>query len=204
MPTEPTHFDPDAELLIREGAVSEYQTEAWFSHDEAYRYALWWKWDASLPPLVACMLNPSTATETVLDPTIRGMLARAKGWGYGALITVNLFAYRATDPRDMKAAPDPVGEHNDAVCAILLDYAKEDEGALFCGWGTHGTHMGRADRFKSLAAKTLIPAYTLRVTKDNHPGHPLYIPMNEPLKPFPIHATRYAPRPRSHHAPAPA
>lgn len=200
MPTELLHFDPDAELVIREGRVKDYSTEAWFSEDEAYRYALWWKWDDSLSPLLVCMLNPSTATEVNLDPTITGMLARAAAWGYGALIVINLFAFRATAPADMKAAADPVGPHNDAVCSLLLEYASDDKGALLCGWGAHGSFMGRDTAFKQMAARSLVPTYALRFTKDGHPGHPLYIPRADPLIPFPLAAQRYAARPRTPYA----
>ena len=45
-----------------------------FSDDDAHRYSLAWIWDRALPPLVVCMLNPSTATHENLDPTISGLI----------------------------------------------------------------------------------------------------------------------------------
>lgn len=192
----PPHFDPDQQLRIYDAATPSHRVEVWFSECEAYRYALWFSWNDVLPPLIACLLNPSTATHEQTDPTIDGMLARARQWNYGALIVINLFASRATDPKNMKAAPDPVGAHNDDVCKLLLDYALADNGALLCGWGAHGSFMGRDRAFKQLAARSCVPAFALRYTKDGHPGHPLYIPRAAPLLDFPLTASRYTARPR--------
>jgi hypothetical protein len=55
------------------------------------------------------MLNPSTATEVQNDPTVERCERRARALGFGAFRVLNIFAWRATDPRDMRAAADPVG-----------------------------------------------------------------------------------------------
>ena len=73
------------------------------SDDGLYRYILTRTWDRSLPALVFCMLNPSTADATVDDPTIRKCIGFAQRLGYGGIIVVNLFAYRATKPRELYA-----------------------------------------------------------------------------------------------------
>ena len=54
------------------------------------------------------MLNPSTADDRRDDPTIRRCMAFACAWGYSALER-NLFAWRATDPRELLVASDPTG-----------------------------------------------------------------------------------------------
>lgn len=114
-------------------------------------------------------LNPSTADETLDDPTIRRCIAFAKAWGYGGLCMANLFAFRATDPAVMKAHPAPIGPENDMKLTMLA----VDAGIVIAAWGAHGTHLGRGERVKhALAAKL----HYLRLTKDGHPGHPLYLP----------------------------
>jgi hypothetical protein len=90
-----------------------------FDEDERYRYHLAWTWGEG-PPLVAWMLNPSTATHEVLDPTIAGLVKRARAWEYGGVEVVNLFALRATDPRLMRAHPDPIGPENDLMIRRVL------------------------------------------------------------------------------------
>ena len=132
-----------------------------------YRYTLWRKWGAG----GTCNfigLNPSTADATLDDPTIRRCIGFARAWGYGGLMMTNLFAWRATDPRNMLAADDPVGPDNDQTLrATWLNAA-----ITVAAWGAHGTHQGRGAHVRAM-----LPAlHYLRLTKDGHPGHPLYLP----------------------------
>lgn len=121
-------------------------------------------------------LNPSTADETDDDPTIRRCIGYAKAWGYSGVRMVNLFAYRATKPADLLLAPEPVGPENDAW---LLGFA-EDAGLVVAGWGVYGAHLAR-----DTTVKRLLPnLHYLRMTKDGHPGHPLYLPKTLVPQPF--------------------
>jgi hypothetical protein len=79
-------------------------------------------------------LNPSTADETIDDPTIRRCVIFAKDWGYGALCMTNLFAFRATDPAIMKAHPEPVGESNDGT----LEELALSTVVVVAAWGVGG------------------------------------------------------------------
>ncbi len=154
--------------------LREIERTASFSADRRYRWTLRRRWG---PGAYAAFigLNPSTADETQDDPTIRRCIGFARAWGFDALCMVNLFAYRATDPAEMKRAIDPVGDLNDAT---LIDVAR-DAGMVVAAWGAHGTHMGRDKSVRSLIPKL----HFLRLTKDGHPGHPLYLPASlEPLR----------------------
>lgn len=95
------------------------QGEATFSGCGRYRYRLTRELNGALfagsgRAITFIMLNPSTADANADDPTIRRCKGFARGWGYGRLIIVNLFAFRATDPRDMwkahEGGVDIVGE----------------------------------------------------------------------------------------------
>src|SRR4051812_1134607 len=90
-------------LLIDSGAI--------FSDCGKYRYLLWRKWSDG-PTLNMLMLNPSKAGEIDNDPTVARQITRAQMLGMGGLIVTNIFAYVATDPKDMKAAVEPVGPEN--------------------------------------------------------------------------------------------
>lgn len=140
-----------------------------FSECRTYRYALWRRWEEDHADYAMFVgLNPSTADETNDDPTIRRCIAYAKEWGYSGLCMTNIFAFRATDPDVMKAVNDPIGPENDR----WLRKCAEGAGVVVAAWGTHGTHMQRAS-----AVQRLLPMLSyLRLTKDGHPGHPLYLP----------------------------
>lgn len=142
-----------------------------------YRYELWRRW-AEGPHVLFIMLNPSTADAENDDATIRKCIAYAKRWGFGALCVGNLFAFRATDPMEMKAASDPIGPENDATLAKLAGSA----GVIVAAWGVHGAHMGRA----MAVAKTLPTIKALHITKDGSPGHPLYLKSYAQPHPFKI------------------
>lgn len=148
------------------------EKSARFSPCRRYRYSLWRNWRGLLPETKGYAmfvgLNPSTADETNDDPTIRRCIAFAQAWGYEGLCMTNLFAFRATAPADMIAADDPVGPENDQT---LRDLA-ESAGVVVAAWGVHGTHGGRHN-----AVRAMLPRlHYLRLTKDGHPGHPLYLP----------------------------
>lgn len=149
-----------------------------FSPCRRYRYTLWREWTLPLhlsdPSRYAVFigLNPSTADETNNDPTIRRCIDFANRWGYGALCVVNLFAWRDTKPTNMKKADDPVGPLND----FHLFQVVRDSGITVAAWGTHGTHLGRAAKVRSLFREAGFPIHRLRLNDDGSPEHPLYIP----------------------------
>ena len=147
-----------------------------FSPCRTYRYTLWREWIGGDGYAMFVGLNPSTADETQDDPTIRRCIAFAKAWGYAGLCMTNLFAFRATDPKDMKAAADPVGPENDYHLLRLW----ADAGVVVAAWGANGTHRGR----DAEVAKMLRPLHCLALTKDGHPGHPLYL--RKTLTPVPM------------------
>lgn len=92
--------------------------------------------------------------------------------GFGAFQVTNIFAWRDTDPKGMKAAADPVGPHNDA--AILDGVAWADD--VIAAWGTHGAHLARGAAVETLLRSTNRPLFHLGLSKAGHPKHPLYLP----------------------------
>jgi hypothetical protein len=121
-------------------------------------------------------LNPSTADEISDDNTVRRCINFSKDWGYGGFCMTNIFAFRATDPRDMKAQEDPVGPDNDKW---LLSVYK-DAGLVVAAWGTHG---GFLERDKQVL-KLLGQIQCLGVNQDRSPKHPLYLKKNCEPKPY--------------------
>lgn len=145
---------------------------ATYSDDLEYRYDLVRTWDGGAGRINFVMLNPSTATELANDPTVERCERRARALGYGAFRVTNIFAYRATDPRDMRAHPDPVGgEANDTAIREAALWADR----VVCAWGTHGAHLSRGPAVERLLRGTGRELTTLGLSKHGHPKHPLYI-----------------------------
>lgn len=155
--------------------------QAIFSDDRVYRYVLHRVWDETKPAMMMIGLNPSTADENRLDPTLRRVVGFAVREGCGQLYMTNLFAFRATDPKVMKADSHPVGTDND----YWLHECAKKSAIVVCGWGTHGGHMSRATTVLALLGEWNIPTTALKITAAGHPGHPLYLPADAPLVPFP-------------------
>ncbi|HWA39424.1 MAG TPA: DUF1643 domain-containing protein [Burkholderiales bacterium] len=148
------------------------ESGALFSRCRRWRYLLWRQWDAAKPAANFLMLNPSTADELRLDPSCTRARNYAQAWGYGALIVTNLFGWRATDPADMKAAPDPVGRGNDAA---ILGAARE-AGLVVCAWGNHGSHLERSGAVVAALRRAGVRLHYLRMNGGGVPAHPLYLP----------------------------
>lgn len=158
------------------------RSEAFYSTCGGYRYGLRRVWREGADEVLFVMLNPSTADETRNDPTIERCQRRAEAMGFGGLRIANLFAYRATHPRDLKAAPAPVGPGNDA---LLRDWAR-GAALTVAGWGVHGGLLNRGPE----VAGWLGPASHLGLTRDGHPRHPLYVAYATAPMPWP-EARRY-------------
>jgi hypothetical protein len=148
-----------------------------FSPDRRHRYTLWREWIGGNGYAMFVGLNPSTADEVQDDPTIRRCIAYAKRWGYAGYCMTNIFAFRATDPRVMFAAPDPIGAENDHY---LVECAK-GAGIVVAAWGAHGAYMNRG----AAVAQLLPDLHYLRLTKGGFPGHPLYLPSRLVPTPWP-------------------
>jgi hypothetical protein len=87
--------------------------DAVLSDDGRYRYRLSRRWTEG-PTLHWVMLNPSTADADKDDPTIRRCVGFATHNGFGSISVCNLFALRATNPRELiPACSAAVGPAND-------------------------------------------------------------------------------------------
>lgn len=142
---------------------------AWL--DGRYRYLLWRRW-AEADSLLFIMLNPSTADAAQDDPTIRRCIGFARRWGFGGVEVVNLFAWRATLPRELAKARDPVGPHNDRAISLAVARSR----AVIAAWGVHGALGDRDAQVAPLLAATRLRC--LGLTRDGAPRHPLYVAGN--------------------------
>lgn len=147
-----------------------------FDADRAYRFRLSRVWDRHRDRCCFVMLNPSTADERTVDPTVRRCISFAQAWGFGAVEVVNLYAFRATRPEDLLAAPAPVApERSPEADDLALLAAATTARLTVAAWGVVGAQQARADRVRDLLTGSGIALHVLRLTQDGHPGHPLYV-----------------------------
>jgi hypothetical protein len=138
-----------------------------------HRYRLDRTWHPTLGKMAWVMLNPSTATADLDDPTIARCTAFAKAWGYGGLTVVNVFAYRATDPAELAALSMgvAVGDFNDLhIHEVIAEAAM-----IVVAWGTKVPKPLRprvADLCRVIGDR---PVHALITNADGSPRHPLYV-----------------------------
>ena len=169
-------------MITRTHTKGDAPSIAVYSDCERYRYTLTRTWDPAGAKALFVMLNPSTATEVQNDPTVERCERRARALGFGAFRVTNIFAFRATDPRVMRAQADPIGPANDD--AILQGAQWAD--TIVCAWGTHGAHLARGAQVERLLRATGLPLFHLGLSQAGHPKHPLYIAYDQQPRPWAI------------------
>lgn len=171
----------------------EYDRERWLYIPNAYteyRYILGTRGEN---PLICIGINPSTAKPDCLDNTLKSVERTALFNGYDSFIMFNVYAQRATDPKDMDCAFNSFlhKENMEAFKYVLSSYADGKQPAVWAAWGTIIEKR-----------KYLVPcvAEMVRIAGDygakwytvgkrslkGHPHHPLYLKNNSPTEEFDI------------------
>jgi hypothetical protein len=158
------------------------EADALFSDCGEYRYWLSRIWDRDRQHVLWIMLNPSTASAEVDDPTVRRVQEFSRRWGYGRAVVANLFARRCTRPVHLKDPGDPVGPRNDGYLAALA--AEPQIGLVVAAWGAHSSLHGREKAVAQLFHRHARPLYSLGTTQVGHPRHPLYVKGTTDLEPW--------------------
>lgn len=127
-------------------------------------------------------LNPSTATATTNDPTIKKLIRLAMRLGYDGLLVGNLFAWRSPSPASLLSAPSSEGDPQNL--ASLTGLAKRADRCVV-SWGNDGCFRSR----DATVVNLLRPHFggrlwCLRKNKTGAPAHPLYLPAGSPLIPY--------------------
>ncbi|MDP2137881.1 MAG: DUF1643 domain-containing protein [Candidatus Didemnitutus sp.] len=156
------------------------ENDCHFSPDRRHRYSLIHRWNALFSDKLILWigLNPSTADEAKLDPTLTRIRSFSQREGFDGFWMANLFGLRTPYPREMMATPDPVGPENDSS---LLAAGKRCD-IIVAAWGVSGAYQSRADAVVKLFAGREL--WCLGTTQAGHPRHPLYVAANQPLVRF--------------------
>jgi hypothetical protein len=157
--------------------------DAYVSLCGQYRYWLTREWGDG-PRLTWVMLNPSTADADTDDATIRKCVGFARRWGYGGFAVVNLFAWRATNPREVPEPSRAIGSENDAT--ILRMSEGRD---VVCAWGLVPRAVHRARVAEVLGMLRNRRVTCLGTTEDGQPRHPLMLAYATERVPYPPEGT---------------
>lgn len=148
-----------------------------------YRYRLEREIDmfAVGPTYAFIGVNPSTADASIDDHTVRKWRGFVSRWGGSRFIVGNVFAYRATDVRELASADDPIGPDN---FTHLMRIGFEADILVPC-WGNRDK-LPKQLRTKCDWAMDVLngfgkPVMCFGRTKGGDPLHPLTLGYDTPL-----------------------
>ena len=182
----------DALAGEKEGSF-EYDREKWLYVPNAYteyRYILGTKGEN---PLICIGINPSTAKPDDLDNTLKSVERTAAFNGYDSFIMFNVYAQRATNPKDMDCDFNAFlhNENMNAFRYVMESYGEGNRPAVWAAWGT--IIEKRPYLLKCVADMVNIGneygAQWFTVGKRSvkgHPHHPLYLKNGTPTEEFDI------------------
>jgi len=146
-----------------------------------YRYRLERHGLSGIGGVAWIMVNPSTADATADDATIRKVIGFTERLGGGWAVVGNKFAYRATDVRELRTAPDPRGRENDAHLEAIM----RSTPVVIAAWGPLTklpVHLRRRWRtVATIADRVGVKLMCLGTAKDGQPRHPLMLAYDTPL-----------------------
>jgi hypothetical protein len=153
------------------------ESTAVISDCKLYRYLLRRTWEENKIRALFVMLNPSTADASKDDATIRSCVRLCKDMGFGSLEVVNLFAWRATNPKELIEISDPVGDRNDAIIEAAISRCD----LVILAWGANPLAIGRGRAINALVRQARPATFCFGATKNRQPKHPLYVKSGTPL-----------------------
>lgn len=191
----PSSTTKEIEVLSFEEALSgsdkkDYDHEKWLYVPDfysEYRYILGTR---GKKPLICIGINPSTAKPDDLDNTLKSVERIALHNGFDSFIMFNVYAQRATSPKDMeKECNADLHKENMKAFEYVLRLS-QDAPAVWAAWGTI---INQRDYLAScvldmieLGEKYCAKWYTAgaRSKVGGHPHHPLYLKKDSGLDDF--------------------
>lgn len=129
-------------------------------------------------------VNPSTADATADDATVRKWTGFVKRWGGSRFIVGNVFAFRATNVRELHNASMARGPSNDAH---LIAIAEDADVVVPC-WGDRSKVPKQLRHWLDHTLTTIEmagkPIKCFGRTKGGDPLHPLMLGYDTPLVPY--------------------
>ena len=189
-PTQEVSLLSFADALAQSGQRGDYDVSRWIYVPDfytEYRYILGTRGDR---PLICLGVNPSTAAPDDLDNTLKSVERIARSNGYDSFLMFNVYAQRATRPRDMDAECNAaLHRENLAAFRYALAASRDDAPSVWAAWGS----IIELRAYLPRCVEDLIAVgeqYGARWftagarSKKGHPHHPLYLKKDSVLEPF--------------------
>jgi len=153
--------------------------------DDQWRYTLG---RTGTNPLLIIGLNPSTATQEKLDPTVTRVEKVAQQCGFDGFVMLNLYPVRATYPKDLtpEVDADAYKRNLEAIEKVVAQYPTP---TIWAAWGEtikQRPYLTRArdDLFQRL--KKYAPKWRRfgELTVNGHPRHPRSLDYSWTLEPY--------------------
>ena len=154
-----------------------------------YRYLLGTRGER---PLLCIGVNPSTAVPGGLDNTLKSVERVAFHNGFDSFIMCNVYAQRATRPKDMERELNP-RLHRENLAAFAYALSLSPAPAVWAAWG----NIIEERQYLPLCVRDMAEAggrygarwYTAGTrSRRGHPHHPLYLRKDSPLEEFDVEA----------------
>ena len=166
----------------------DYDVSRWLyvpNHYSEYRYILGTR---GRKPLICMGINPSTAAPDALDPTLQSAQRIALSNGYDSFLMFNVYAQRATRPKDMEREMN-AQLHRENMAAFAYALSLSPSPAVWAAWGTVIQQRlylpGCVRDMVALGQQYGARWFTAGTrSKAGHPHHPLYLRKDSPLDPF--------------------
>lgn len=140
-----------------------------------YRFSLSRYWDLEKPQFGFFGVNPSTADAAFDDATVRKWVGFTERNGGGGFVVGNLFAFRATDVKELAKQEDPVGKDNNYFLEMLI----EEADVLVPCWGARGklprTFQPRVEEVEKIIFGSDKPVFCFGRTISGDFKHPLFL-----------------------------
>ena len=170
-----------------------YDTEKWIYVPDfysEYRYILGTR---GKNPLICIGINPSTAEPDNLDNTLKSVERIAHGNGFDSFIMFNVYAQRATQPKDMERELN-TRLHTENMKAFRYILSLSENPCVWAAWGTiicerdyladcvsDMIEIGREYNVRWVTAGA-------RSKKGGHPHHPLYLKKDSKIEDFDVYS----------------
>lgn len=154
-----------------------------FNHDRTHRFTLFRHWGDISNYACGISMNPSGASEDAGDPTVDGMVRRAREiWGVGAYYQLNVMSVRGTYSADLASCDEVnLSENDDWIRKIAASAS-----IVVVSWGNPGHKSGRGAAVEKILREVCDPAkvFCFGKNKNGSPVHPLYQRIDAPLIPY--------------------